>query len=208
MAAAVDDRATAVKQLEGLVKQLAGRFSKGMSYQGDHYRDLEQEGICGVLLALERFDPGKGVKFSTYAFPYIISAMQAYAEQFTRAVRISHSVYVNNKQQQSLQKEPVSTITSTTLEGEAKRCADVERIPARSTGLKIDDMVALSAIYGEIINLPLPQQRVILGCFFEHKQLDVVGQELGRTRERVRQLRESGLAMLQKLIFRRKRLSA
>jgi len=202
MTAVVEDRAeAAVQQLEGLVKLLAGRFSRGMVHRGDHYRDLEQEGLCGVLLALERFDPNRGAKFSTYAFSYIVSAMQSYAEQFMSDVRVSHSMYVTNKQRQALL---TNTIRSVSIEKQASACADVEHVPAACLNLEIDDMVALSAIYEEIINLPLAQQRVILGCYFEHKQLDVVGQELGRTRERVRQLRESGVAMLQKLISRRK----
>ncbi len=33
--------------------------------------DLEQEGKLGLIMAVDRFDPDKQIKFSTYAMPYI-----------------------------------------------------------------------------------------------------------------------------------------
>jgi RNA polymerase sigma factor (sigma-70 family) len=210
MAATEEDRGTAVKQLEGLVKMLAKKFSRGMAHRGDHYNDLEQEGICGVLLALDRFDSTRGVKFSTYAYPYIISAMQEYAEQFTLALPLSHARYVLNKQLDAAAKQPrLPEIGSTSIARQTALYEDVANIPLPAPQLGINDMIALGTLYGEILNLPADQQRVLLGCYFEHKTLESVGLEINRTRERARQLRELAVAALKKIIFpRRKRACA
>lgn len=47
----------------GLIKKIAAKFLNSTIPQ----EDLIQEGILGLLQALERFDPKKEIKFSTYA---------------------------------------------------------------------------------------------------------------------------------------------
>ncbi len=47
----------------GLIKKIAAKFFNSTIPQ----EDLIQEGILGLLQALERFDPKKETKFSTYA---------------------------------------------------------------------------------------------------------------------------------------------
>jgi RNA polymerase sigma-B factor len=37
----------------------------------ESYEDLEQIGLCGALKAIEKFDPTKGIAFSSFAVPYI-----------------------------------------------------------------------------------------------------------------------------------------
>src|SRR5260370_8110808 len=56
----------------GLVMHLAKRYAG--SYQGHHILDLEdlyQEGVLGLMHAAEKFDAGKGFRFSTYATSWI-----------------------------------------------------------------------------------------------------------------------------------------
>lgn len=204
MTAAVMDRAEAVQQLEGLVKRWAKRFSMGLDHRGNHYADLEQEGICGVLTALDRFDPAQSTKLSTYAFPYIISAMQQYAEQFTVDVPISHELSVSMKKrltEEAKQPRPPVVHSVAMAKRNSLYCEDVSRVPAPD--LPVDDLIALSYIYEEILNLPVAQQHALIGCYFEHKKLDVIGKEMGRCKERVRQLRENGLTALRQLIRRK-----
>jgi RNA polymerase sigma-B factor len=56
----------------GLVESVARRFTGS----GEPLEDMVQEGFLGLLSALENFDPGKGVKFSTYATHFIAGAMR------------------------------------------------------------------------------------------------------------------------------------
>lgn len=49
-----------------LVRMVAGRLSMGLPSQVE-VDDLESFGLFGLLEAMERFDPARGVKFETYA---------------------------------------------------------------------------------------------------------------------------------------------
>ena len=49
-----------------LVSSIAGKFSKVHEFD-----DLVQEGYIGLLEAQKRYDPSRGVKFSSYAYPWI-----------------------------------------------------------------------------------------------------------------------------------------
>lgn len=51
-----------------LVREIAHRMKDRCT---ESYEDLEQIGLCGALRAIERFDPTKGVAFSSFAVPYI-----------------------------------------------------------------------------------------------------------------------------------------
>ncbi len=55
-----------------LVESVARRFMAS----GEPFEDLVQEGFLGLLSALEHYDPGKGVKFSTYATHFVAGAIR------------------------------------------------------------------------------------------------------------------------------------
>jgi RNA polymerase sigma factor FliA len=57
-----------------LVRYVAGRLALGMPSQVE-VDDLESYGIFGLLEAIERFDPLRGVKFETYAMTRIRGAI-------------------------------------------------------------------------------------------------------------------------------------
>lgn len=63
-----------VQQNTGLVKNLALKYT-GMGYELD---DLLQIGFMGLLKAIERFDTGFDVMFSTYAVPMILGEIKRY----------------------------------------------------------------------------------------------------------------------------------
>jgi RNA polymerase sigma-B factor len=51
-----------------LVREIAHRMKSRCT---ESYEDLEQIGLCGALKAIEKFDPTKGIAFSSFAVPYI-----------------------------------------------------------------------------------------------------------------------------------------
>ncbi len=55
-----------------LVRFLAGKFAN----RGEHIDDLIQVGTIGLINAIDRFDPERGTKFSTYATPTIIGEIR------------------------------------------------------------------------------------------------------------------------------------
>ena len=58
----------AVEQHSGLVKSVALRLAR---VYGEDPEDLIQIGYIGLMKALQRFEPERGLKFSTYAVPMI-----------------------------------------------------------------------------------------------------------------------------------------
>lgn len=60
---------------ERMVRYLAGRFGSGAGTSMD---DLVQVGYIGLIGAIERFDPDKGVAFVTFAVPTILGEIKRY----------------------------------------------------------------------------------------------------------------------------------
>ncbi|MBD0330923.1 MAG: RNA polymerase sigma factor WhiG [Thermoleophilia bacterium] len=57
-----------------LVKFVAGRVGSGLPSHVDD-EDLMSYGLLGLIRAIERFDPGRDVKFETYAIPRVRGAI-------------------------------------------------------------------------------------------------------------------------------------
>ncbi len=71
----------------GLVHLCARRFmGKGVEYD-----DLFQAGCLGLVKAAENFDPGRGVRFSTYAVPVILGEVRRLFRD-GGAVRVSRGI--------------------------------------------------------------------------------------------------------------------
>ena len=60
---------------ERMVRYLAGRFGSG---GGTSVDDLVQVGYVGLIAAIDRFDPEKGVSFVTFAVPTILGEIKRY----------------------------------------------------------------------------------------------------------------------------------
>jgi RNA polymerase sigma-B factor len=101
MSAAVDDR-EAQSQIEAaragderardavleqhlpLVRALAGRYAG----RGEALEDLVQVGSIGLVLALERFDPERGVPFRSFAIPTIVGEIRRHFRDRTWALHV------------------------------------------------------------------------------------------------------------------------
>jgi RNA polymerase sigma-B factor len=71
-----------VRICEPLVRSLAVRHA-----QRDQMDDLVQVGMIGLLKAIERFDPARGVSFSSFAVPTISGELKRHLRDHTWAVR-------------------------------------------------------------------------------------------------------------------------
>jgi RNA polymerase sigma-B factor len=59
---------------ENLVRFLASKFAN----RGEPLDDLIQVGVIGLINAIDRFEPERGIKFSTYATPTIVGEIKRY----------------------------------------------------------------------------------------------------------------------------------
>ena len=67
-----------------LVEHLARRFRN----RGEPYDDLMQVGTIGLIKAIDRFDPERGVEFSTYATPTVVGEIKRHFRDKGWAIRV------------------------------------------------------------------------------------------------------------------------
>lgn len=73
-----------VEEFAWVARHCARRFAD----RGEPFDDLVQVGLVGVLKAVERFDPGHGTSFVSFALPTVLGELRRHFRDATWAVRV------------------------------------------------------------------------------------------------------------------------
>lgn len=114
--------------------------------RGENIDDLFQVGCVGLVKAVDNFDPGVGVKFSTYAVPMILGEIRRYLRD-NNAIRVSRSLRriahraLQTKEQlaKSMGREPTIDEIASALELPAEEV--VQALDANFDPLSLHDAV-------------------------------------------------------------------
>lgn len=72
-----------------MAKILAHRFTSS----GVEFEDIYQVACMGVVLAVERFDPDRGVQFATFATPTILGEIRRFMRDKAKCIKIPRRLY-------------------------------------------------------------------------------------------------------------------
>jgi RNA polymerase sigma-B factor len=116
-----------VEEHVGLAEYLARRFAD----RGEAFDDLRQVALVGLLKAVERFEPDRGLRFSTFATPTIVGELKRHFRDRGWAVRVPRRI-------QELHLQLVKVVGN--LSQELGRSPTPEEI-ARRTGTRVEDVL-------------------------------------------------------------------
>lgn len=229
-----DARTTLIKANLRLVVKIAHDF-KGL---GLPLLDLISEGNIGLMRAVEKFDPAKGAKFSSYAAWWIKQSMRRALANQSRTIRIpvqsagkiTKIKTVRMKLTEELGRDPSDAEIAEHLEFSERTVAGLRLADLRTISLHdpiqqgeeggfqdiIPDRHAMTPdqIIGDVESVSRlkdlldkleERERKILEMRFgllggRALTLEEVSQEIGRTRERVRQIQNQALTKLKRLL--------
>ena len=229
-----DARTTLIKANLRLVVKIAHDF-KGL---GLPLLDLISEGNIGLMRAVEKFDPAKGAKFSSYAAWWIKQSMRRALANQSRTIRIpvqsagkiNKIKTVRMRLVEELGRDPSDAEIAEKLEFSERTVAGLRMADLRTISLNdpiqqgeegefqdiIPDRQAQTPdqIIGDVesvfrlmhlLDKLEERERKILEMRFGLRggrplTLEEVSQEIGRTRERVRQIQNQALTKLKQLL--------
>ena len=109
--------------------------------------DLVQAGNLGLIRAVERYDPARGYRFSTFAFWWIRQAVNRHIQEYSGAIRLPYALQVLSQRYQALQSSCERNLDLTEL---AERLgAQPERIQQVIRAVQCSRLLSLDQSLGD-----------------------------------------------------------
>lgn len=204
-------REAIVSRYGDLVRILAARAYSGRISAELEFDDYLQFGRIGLLEAIDRFDPGRGVKFETFSSPRITGAILNGVESLSE-----------KQKQVSVRQQVLKERAASQLDGVAVRSHDAfERLAGVAIGLAIGFLLEDSGMYveqeaampddcyrqtelrqlqrrvRETVELLSPQeQKVVVGHYLQHQPFDALAKEMQLSKGRISQIHHAALSRM------------
>jgi RNA polymerase sigma factor (sigma-70 family) len=117
--------------------------------------DLVQEGILGLILAIERFDTARGCRLSTYALHWIRQAIARAAEQKDRLIHVPVQATAELRRLQKLREDFQRTYHREPREEELAEQSGIPEERVRKLLGTVQEPVSLEAMIGAEQDSPL-----------------------------------------------------
>ena len=153
-----------------LVEYLARRFAG----RNEPLPDLVQVGAIGLIKSIDRFDPGRGLEFSTYATPTILGEIKRHFRD------VGWLVHVPRRAQEL---QATLGTARAELSQELHRAPTVAELSER-TGVATDEVVEALDAGRAYSGLPLESLTENGGAASEHPKLRDIDERLDRVEQR------------------------
>ena len=211
------DRARARGALVELHLPLVEHCARRFVNRGEPLEDLVQVGTIGLIKAVDRFDVGRGVEFSTYAIPTILGEIKRHFRDKGWAIRVPRRLQelrmmigaVTGDLSQHLGRSPTPREIAErldigieeVLEGmESANAYATLSIDAGGTDDALDHVELRESIRPLIDRLPPREKQILLLRFFRQMTQSQIAEEVGISQMHVSRLLTRTLAELRESI--------